>query len=70
MTATIEQRGKFSVGMQAEFLQPHGEIFSQTITEMRDADGVEIFSAPHAQQIVKLPVDKPVEIWSLMREPT
>ena len=70
MTATIEQRGKFSVGTQAEFLQPHGEIFLQTITEMRDADGVEILSAPHAQQIVKISVDKPVEIWSLMREPT
>ncbi|MBR3747060.1 MAG: U32 family peptidase C-terminal domain-containing protein, partial [Selenomonadaceae bacterium] len=70
MTATIEQRGKFSVGTQAEFFQPHGKTFSQTITEMRDADGLEILSAPHAQQIVKIPVDKPVEIWSLMREPT
>ena len=70
MTAMVEQRGKFSVGGQVEFLQPHAENFSQTITEMRDVDGEEIFSAPHAQQIVKIPVVKPVEIWSLMREPT
>jgi len=68
MTATIEQRGKFEVGERVEFLQPHGKTFSQTITEMRDVDGLEISAAPHAQQIVKMPVVKPVEIWSLMRE--
>ena len=70
MMATIEQRGKFSVGGHVEFLQPHAENFSQTITEMHGVDGEEIFSAPHAQQIVKIPVVKPVEIWSLMRELT
>ena len=68
MTATIEQRGKFSVGTRAEFLQPHGETFSQTITEMRDVDGQEIFDAPHAQQLVTIPVAKPVEVWSIVRE--
>lgn len=67
MTATIEQRGKFSVGERVEFLQPHEKTFSQTITEMRDAEGLEILSAPHAQQVVKIPVVAPVEIWSLMR---
>ena len=67
MTATIEQRGKFSVGERVEFLQPKGKTFSQTITEMRDVDGPEISAAPHAQQIVTLPVAEPVEIFSLMR---
>lgn len=67
MTATIEQRGKFSVGERVEFLQPKGKTFSQTITSMRDEDGQEILSAPHAQQIIKVPVVEPVEIWSLMR---
>ena len=67
MTATIEQRGKFSVGERVEFLQPKGKTFSQTITEIRDVDGMEISAAPHAQQIVTLPVAEPVEIWSLMR---
>lgn len=67
MTATIEQRGKFEVGQRVEFFQPHGKTFSQTITAMRDEDGSEIFSAPHAQQLVKIPVDEPAEIWSLMR---
>ena len=67
MTATIEQRGKFELGERVEFFQPNRETFSQSITSMQDADGQEIFSAPHAQQLVKIFVDKPVEIWSLMR---
>ena len=67
MTATIEQRGKFEVGERVEFFQPQGKTFSQVITSMRDADGQEILSAPHAQQIVKIPVVKPVEVWTLMR---
>ncbi len=67
MTATIEQRGKFESGERVEFLQPTGKTFSQVITSMRDADGLEISAAPHAQQVVTIPVDKPVEIWSLMR---
>ena len=67
MTATIEQRGKFEINQRVEFFQPHGKTFSQTITSMRDADGQEIFSAPHAQQIVKISVIEPVEVWALMR---
>ena len=67
MTATIEQRGKFEVNQRVEFFQPTGKTFSQVITSMRNEDGQEILSAPHAQQIVKIPVAEPVEIWSLMR---
>ena len=68
MTATIEQRGKFEVNRRVEFLQPHGQIFAQTITSLHGADGLEVSAAPHAQQIVTMPVDKPLEIWSLMRD--
>ena len=66
--ALIEQRGKFEVNQTVEFFQPHGKTFQQKIPEMFDADsGERIFSAPHAQQLVKIPVDKPVDIWTLMR---
>jgi len=68
MTATIEQRGKFEVGERVEFLQPKGRTFSQTIASMRDADGLELSAAPHAQQVVTIPVVEPVEVWSLMRD--
>ena len=67
MTATVEQRGKFVVGQSVEFLQPRGKIFSQTITAIRDELGKELSAAPHAQQVVTVPVAEPVEIWSLMR---
>lgn len=67
MTATIEQRGKFELNQCVEFLQPHGKTFSQTVTDIRDEDGLKILSAPHARQIVKILVAEPVEIWSLFR---
>ena len=67
MLATIEQRGKFEVGQDVEFFQPKGKTFAQKIIKMFDEDEQEIFSAPHAQQIVKIPVENPVEIFSLMR---
>ena len=65
--ATIEQRGKFEIGQDVEFFQPHGKTFQQKISVMFDEEGQEISAAPHAQQIVKIPVDMPVEIFSLMR---
>mgnify|MGYP002856471180 CR=1 FL=1 len=67
MTATVEQRGKFEVGQAVEFLQPREKTFEQKISAMTDALGEEILTAPHAQQIVKMPVAQPVEIFSLMR---
>ena len=65
--ATIEQRGKFELNQNVEFFQPTGKTFSQKISVMFDEFGEKILSAPHAQQIVKIPVDNPVENWSLMR---
>ena len=67
MVATIEQRGKFELNQQVEFFQPHGKTFAQKISVMYNEDGEEISAAPHAQQIVKIPVTQPVEIFSLMR---
>ena len=65
--ATIEQRGKFEINQTVEFFQPHNKTFTQKISVMYDEFGENILSAPHAQQILKIPVDKPVEIWSIMR---
>ena len=65
--ALVEQRGKFEVGQTVEFLQPTGKTFSQKILSMTNEDGEEIFSAPHAQQLVKIPVAEPVEVWAIMR---
>ena len=65
--ATVEQRGKFEIGQAVEFLQPREKTFEQKISAMTDALREEILTAPHAQQIVKMPVKQPVEIFSLMR---
>lgn len=65
--ATIEQRGKFELNQDVEFFQPHGETFKQKISKMYDEEGNEISAAPHAQQIVKIPVTHAVEKFSLMR---
>lgn len=66
--ALIEQRGKFELNQTVEFFQPIGKTFRQKISAMFDSEsGEEIFSAPHAQQLVKIPVEKPVEVWTLMR---
>lgn len=64
---TVEQRGKLEIGQQIEILQPQGQNFSQLLTVMTDEDGNSIESAPHAQQIVKIKLSKPVQIWSLIR---
>lgn len=66
--ATIEQRNKFVVGDQVEFLRHDGQIFSQIIDEMYDENGERITQAPHPQQIIKLKVDKEVMAFDMMRK--
>jgi putative protease len=66
--ATIEQRNKFVVGDEVEFMRHSGEVFTQVIKEMYDEDGNEITQAPHAQQIIKLKVDKEVQPYDMMRK--
>lgn len=69
--AIIEQRNKFVVGDEIEFLTIEGDFITQKIEEMYDfKTGEPIMSAPHAQQIVKLKVLKPVKPYELMRKPS
>ena len=65
--ATIEQRNKFVVGDNVEFMTYSGDIFKQEITEMYNSDGDKITEAPHPQQIVKLKVDNPLKAYDMMR---
>lgn len=67
--AIIEQRNKFVVGDEVEFLTIHGDFIAQKVEEMYDfKTGEPITSAPHAQQIIKLKVDKEVKPYELMRK--
>lgn len=66
--ATIEQRNKFVVGDNIEFLCAKDETFSMVVEEMYDKDGVQISEAPHPQQIIKLKVDRKVKPFDMMRK--
>ena len=65
--AEIEQRNKFSVGEEVEFMSYCGGYFVQKIGEIIDADGNSVESAPHPQQIVKIKTDNPVKPFDMMR---
>ena len=62
--AVIEQRNKFSVGDQVEFMQGK---FKQVITEMHNEKGQAVDAAPHAQELIRVKVDRPVAKFDLMR---
>jgi putative protease len=65
--AVIEQRNKFVLGDEVEFLRADMANFSQEIRVLEDAQGRPIYEAPHAQQIVKIKVDEPVKPLDMLR---
>ena len=65
--ALIEQRNHFKVGQTVEFLQPKGKLIRCTISRILDEDGQDLDAARHAQQVVAVPVDEPLEAYSMMR---
>lgn len=66
--AIIEQRNHFKLGDTVEFFSPEYGCFVHTITELYDKDDNAITVAPHAQQIVKLPLHHPVYAMDFMRK--
>ncbi len=67
--ARVEQRNRIFVGDEVEVFGPNKEHFNQVIEKMWDKDNNEIEVAPHAQQIIKIKMDKPVETWDIIRKP-
>lgn len=65
--AWIEQRNHFKVGQDVEFLQPTGHLVRCHINHIFDEDGQALDAARHAQQLVAVPVDEPLEANSMMR---
>ncbi len=66
--ATVEQRNKMVIGDQVEVFGPGADFFEQELTEMLDKDGEPIDSAPHAQQIVRIRMEKPVNAYFMLRK--
>ncbi|MFA5524938.1 MAG: U32 family peptidase C-terminal domain-containing protein, partial [Tissierellales bacterium] len=66
--ATIEQRNRIFTGDKVEVFGPNMEHFDQVIEKMWNKENNEIDVAPHAQQIIKIKMDKPVEEWDIIRK--
>ena len=65
--ATVEQRNNMKVGQEIEVFQPTCETFCQRMAEMRDEAGEPISTAAHAQQIVRMHMEQPVEEYAILR---
>ncbi len=65
--ATVEQRNNMKVGQEIEVFQPTCETFCQRLTEMRDEAGEPVSTAAHAQQIVRMRMEQPVEEYAILR---
>lgn len=65
--AVIEQRNKFTVGDVLEITGPETSLFTQRVTGMTDEHGNPIEAAPHPQQVIIIPVDRPVAPLDILR---
>lgn len=65
--ATIEQRNNMKLGQEIEIILPSGHTFKQNITAMFDEDGLPMEVAPHAQQIIKMPMQEAVKPYAMLR---
>lgn len=66
--ATIEQRNKFVVGEKVEVFGPSEQHHEMTIEKIWNSKGLEVESAPHAQEIVKVKVDVELKKWFMLRK--
>ena len=67
--ATVQQRNRMFVGDSIEITGPGRDYFVQTIEWMKDEDGNSIQSAPHPQQVIRMPVRQPVKPYDILRKP-
>lgn len=65
--ALVEQRNRMFKGDSIEVIGPDYKSFKQEIRIMRDENDEEIDVAPHAQQKIKISMDKPVDKYYILR---
>jgi len=63
--AIVEQRNKFIVGDEVEFMKAG---FIQTISEMKNEKEQQLTAAPHAQERIYVKVNNPVAKFDIMRK--
>jgi len=64
----IEQRGKFGVGDELDFLTAKGPGFRQVINEMLDLNNNLVTSAPHPRQLLRIRAVRPVQEMDILRK--
>lgn len=65
--AVIEQRNNMKLNQEIEIVQPKGNTFIQQIDIMLDEENNPIEVAPHAQQLIKIKMNEPVEPYAMLR---
>ena len=65
--ATVEQRNKIFVGDEVEVVPPDGDWFTQKVEWMKNINGENIDSAPHAQMLLTIPIEKPIKKFTIIR---
>lgn len=66
-TALVEQRNNMKVGEEIEVMLPEGPNFTQVIERMADDSGNYIEVAPHPQQLVTMPMKRPIGPNAMLR---
>jgi len=67
--AVVEQRNKMEQGDMVEVFGPGDNMFTQELREMYDLEtGERLESCPHAQQMLRIRMDKPVKENYLIRK--
>jgi len=66
--ATIEQKNRIFVGDEIEIFGPDNDFFIQKIEKMWNEEREEIEVAPHAKQIIRMKMSKPVKPWYILRK--
>jgi putative protease len=64
----VEQRNHFSTGDEIEMLTPAGAPFYHKITAIYDEDMNRQETAPHPQQILRVPFRRPVPPCAMLRK--
>ena len=65
--AVVEVRHKFFKGDQVEITGPEVKPFSVKVDYIINEKGNRVENAPHPQELIKIPVDRPVKPYYLVR---
>jgi putative protease len=66
--ADIEQRNRIFLGDEIEIIGPDMKMFTQIVGQMWNHNNESIDVAPHAQQVIKMKMEKPVKKFDILRK--